>query len=74
MTMTENRLTFNEPVDATDEDFTTETVYSRVSSTICYPSDASTEDQMNVVESSGTLEFWDDPSEDVYTESDGDAI
>ena len=69
-----NALNFVPPVDAMDDDFETETSYCRVSSVICYPSDASTEDQMRLVEASGTLEFWDDPSEDIYTENDGDAV
>ena len=44
----------------------TETTYLRVSSTIYHPSDPSTEDQMRIVEASGTLDFWSDPAEDLY--------
>lgn len=74
MTMTKNSLIAVPSVDVLDSDFETETTYFRVSSTICNPSDATTADQMHIVEAAGTLEFWDDPSEDIYKESDGDAV
>ncbi len=35
------------------------------------PSDVDTQDQMNVVEASGILDFWIDPAEDVYDDPDG---
>ena len=56
------------------EELRTETSYEGSSSTIMYPSDATTDDQMNIVEASGTLDFWNDPAEDVYSENDGDAV
>ena len=51
----------------------TETVYERVNAgTLSSPDDATTDDQMNLVESSGVLNFWDSPDEDIYREADGD--
>ncbi len=35
------------------------------------PADATTQDQMRLVETSGILEFWNDPAEDVYEDDDG---
>lgn len=63
------------PVAAVHEDeLQTLTVSQSRSCTIVHPSDVTTVDQMNVVEVSGALDFWSDPEEDVYTESDGDAV
>ena len=67
-------LKFLDPVSVGDDELKTETVYNRVSSTILYPADASTEDQMNAMEASGTLDFWNHEEEDVYDENDGDAL
>jgi len=67
-------LEFPPPVSVTEEDFETETAYFRVHTTISHPSDASLDDQMNIIEASGTLEFWEHPEEDVYSEKDGDAV
>ena len=67
-------LNFVQPVSVIDDEFATETIYSRVSSTISYPADASTEDQMNLVEASGSLDFWNHPEEDIYNEIDSDAV
>lgn len=58
----------------TDDEFQTQTVYIRYARTIVHPEDASTIDQMNAIEVSGTLDFWNDPGEDLYTENDGDAV
>lgn len=66
-----------EPIPAgvvTEADLQTQTVYRRCFRVIVHPADASTVDQMNVIEISGTLDFWNDPAEDVYTEKDGDAV
>ena len=57
-----------------DDELQTETVYRGVCKTIMHPSDVNIQDQMNIVEASGTLDFWNDPAEDVYDESDGDAV
>lgn len=51
-----------------------ETIYDVVSSTIVSPADATTRDQMNLVEASGVLDFWHDPEEDIYDETDGNAV
>ncbi len=66
-----------EPIPAgvvTEADLQTQTVYRRCFRTIVHPADASTVDQMNAIEVSGTLDFWNDPEEDLYTEKDGDAV
>lgn len=41
---------------------------------IVFPSEANTIDQMNVVEASGTLDFWNDESEDIYKRDDGQSV
>ena len=41
---------------------------------VVYPGDATTADQMNIVEVSGALSFWDDPEEDRYGHDDGKPI
>ena len=69
-----NQLSFPDPVLLDDDELQTETIYMRTSSTIIHPSEATTQDQMNIVEASGSLEFWNDSSEDVYDENDGDAV
>ncbi len=69
-----NQLSFPDPVLLSDDELRTETIYVRTSSTIIHPPDATTQDQMNIVEASGSLEFWNDSSEDVYGENDGDAV
>ncbi len=61
-------------VSVSDDELQTQTTYHRYYGTIVHPSDATTIDQMNVVEISGTLEFWGDPEEDLYAESDGHAV
>ncbi len=68
MTGTNQALNFNPGVSVGDAELETETVYSRVYCTITYPADATTDDQMKLVEASGALEFWNDPAEDVYDE------
>lgn len=70
----DKELELPKPVSVTREDFETETAYFRVQATISHPSDASTDDNMSIIEASGTLEFWDHPEEDVYSEKDGDAV
>lgn len=74
MTATKNSLRVLPSIEVQDSDFETETTYSRVYRTICSPSDVSAEDQMHIVEASGTLGFWNDPSEDIYSGNDDDAI
>jgi len=54
------------------EELGTQTVYERRSEIISQTEDASTADQMGIVERSGTLEFWEDPAEDIYDPDDGE--
>ena len=56
------------------DEFRTEIIYSIPAATFMSPPDAATQDQMNLVEASGTLDFWADPEEDLYHENDGDAL
>jgi hypothetical protein len=56
-----------------EEELQTQTTYVRYSSTITTPSDANTEDLMNAIEASGTLDFWNEAEEDQYRADDGDA-
>jgi len=51
-----------------------ETVYDAVTGRVVYPSDVTIFDQMNLVETSGTLDFWNDPEEDIYDETDGNDV
>lgn len=55
------------------EDANSETTYSAPSRTIVYP-DESAMDRMRLIEASGALRFWEDESEDVYDEQDGDDV
>jgi len=36
------------------------------------PADPTSEQMMRLVETSGVLDFWDDPDEDIYTREDGE--
>ena len=66
----ENTICFQEPATVTEDDFETQTRYVRVCANL--PEDVTTDDVMRAIETSGTLDFWNDPEEDVYTEQDGD--
>ena len=41
---------------------------------VVFPSEANTIDQMNIVEVSGTLDFWNDEAEDIYKRDDGQSL
>lgn len=68
MTELKEQIRFSTPVPVKIGEAKTEPMYS-TSSTI-YAADATTRDQMYLVESCGVLEFWNDPAEDVYSEGD----
>ena len=68
MTTLSNKFEIKPVRTVTENEWTTETVYKRVYSVVSSPADATTEDQMKIVESSGVLQFWDDPDEDIYDE------
>ena len=38
------------------------------------PEDPTPQQRMRLLDSCGTFDFWNDPREDVYSESDGEAI
>jgi hypothetical protein len=63
---------FLKPRDLDDEETQTTVMYA----SICYtvPADPTPEQMMRAVESSGTLEFWDDPAEDIYSPEDGQPL
>lgn len=73
-TLEEDKLGFFvSPAKVCDEDLNFETFYLSQSKTIVYPTEISTQDQMNAIEASGTLDFWNDPAEDIYSEKPDDA-
>lgn len=51
------------------EEYVTQTRFDGVSAT--YPLDFSTEDVIRAIDASGTLDFWNDPAEDIYRDGDG---
>ena len=62
------------PAETIDAELKTQTAYDCYTQTIEHPSDATTIDQMNAVEFSGALEFWNDADELAALEDDGDAV
>lgn len=68
----ENSIIFREPAVLKEEEFRTQTRYIRVYTTL--PEEVTTGDVMNLIEASGTLDFWNDPEEDIYSEQDGDDV
>jgi hypothetical protein len=50
------------------------TMYRTPSTVIVSPPDATTADQMSIVEVSGSLSFWSAPEEDRYSHDDGKPI
>lgn len=73
MTIVE-QLNVTLPAAVMNDELQTQTVYMSYWRVVhSPPDDVSTADQMNVVEASGILDFWDDPEEDIYTGNDGDA-
>ncbi len=73
MTEASKTINFVPAVSVEDTQLQTETVYIRLFATFSYPEDATTEDQMRLVESGGTLDFWNDPGEGIYDET-GDGL
>jgi len=68
----ENAIIFQGSATLTEEELQTQTMYVRVYAN--YPEDVTTDDVMHAIEASGTLDFWNDPAEDVYSEQDGDEV
>lgn len=70
----ENALHFEdtETVRVMAEEFETHT--SNDALFISHAVDITTEDVMRAIEASGTLDFWNDPAEDTYSEQDGDPV
>lgn len=62
-----------EAAQVIDKELATETTYRRVVRTITHPADATTRDQMRIVEASGAIDFWNSPEENIYGDNDGDA-
>ena len=50
------------------------TVVNSVHGYVGAPSDPTSTQCMRLVELSGTLDFWDDPQEDIYSPEDGDPL
>lgn len=38
------------------------------------PDEPTEKQRMRLLDSSGTFDFWNDPGEDIYSESDGEAV
>ena len=74
ITTPESGLFFMPEVPVKDDELQTQTLYVRPSRTFSDPADVTISDLMNVIEVSGTLDFWNDPQEDIYDESDGYAV
>jgi len=68
----ENAINFQGSATLTEEELQTQTQYVRVYAN--YPEDVTTDDVMHAIEASGTLDFWNDPEEDIYSERDGDGV
>lgn len=69
-----NPIIFSGGIRIVDNEYDTETYPTEFVGRIVTPSDATTEEQMSIVEASGTLSFWEEPEENCYDESDGDAV
>lgn len=69
--MTEGRPLTNPPRRESECFTLYRTLSSRV---ISSPPDVTTCEQMNLVEISGILRFWNEPEEDRYTHDDGKAV
>lgn len=52
----------------------TQSVRRSLRVTVEVPKDPSREQCMKIVEASGTLDFWHDPEENVYTDNDGHRV
>lgn len=55
---------------ASDKDLISETEYDRCASTIIDNPEITTGDQLNLMEASGSLDFWMEAAEDMYEESE----
>jgi hypothetical protein len=60
-----------EPVTVIESELRTRTSYVRAVGYYSEPPDLTTIEIMNAIEASGTLDFWNDPEEDIYSEQDG---
>lgn len=67
-------ITFTEPATLIENELRTKTSYVRASAFYSDLPDLTTFEIMKAIEASGTLDFWNDPEEDIYDEQDGDAI
>jgi len=68
----ETTLKFEEVATVMEDEFITQTKCDSVCAT--YFEDITTDEVMRAIEASGTLDFWNDPEEDVYSEEDGDPV
>ncbi len=62
------------PVTVSANEFKTRTTYVRAIGYYSEPPDLTTVEMMSAIEASGTLDFWNDPIEDIYSEQDGDDV
>ncbi|MDO8631408.1 MAG: hypothetical protein Q7R41_13045 [Phycisphaerales bacterium] len=76
ITTVENAISFTaeEPGTVTESELRTRTSYVRAISFYSDPPDLTTTEIMQAIEASGTLDFWNDPEEDIYNEQDGNDV
>lgn len=56
------------------EESRVETFYVCASATFEKSGDITAADQMSLMETSGSLSFWEDPKEDLYDDTDGEPV
>lgn len=63
----------NLPTRSLEDDFPNLLTHREsVTRVIVVPPEPTRVQRMAIIEASGSLEFWDDPAEDVYSQDDGD--
>lgn len=70
----ENNITFEKPGTVTESELKTRTSYVRAVAFYSDPPDLTTDEMMQAIEASGTLDFWNDPEEDIYNKQDGNDV
>ena len=69
-----DKFEISSPREVDVADLRTETRHVGPFPTFVHPPDPTAGERMKIIEASGTLAFWDDDGEDIYTENDGDAV
>ncbi|MCO6436453.1 MAG: hypothetical protein J5J06_05145 [Phycisphaerae bacterium] len=69
--ISENTINMSPTPTVSEDELSTQSSYAVPSAVVTCPADATTVDQMNIIEASGVLAFWDDPEEDRYDGTEG---